>query len=221
MPTGHALSAIGRRQSSRFAAHLVVLASWAAWSPVTSAQTTTYYSYDTSNRLQQAIGSIGTGVQFQYDAAGNLTGTLPINPTALTVGVALPVSLAPAAESALYTFTVAPGHPLVLDATSITTNPAGAPVTIAIYDASGAPVVQLNETGAAALDLSDLPPGTYTIIVTAPPGVTGSLQTKLVATNLSGALNDGAGGPLPPWALTGLASVLLVAMNLVARRAPA
>jgi YD repeat-containing protein len=172
------------------------------------AQASTAYSYDNSNRVIQAISSTGTGVQYQYDAAGNTIAVNAISPEALAQGTPDTVTFLTAGEAALLVLTISAGQPVVLTESSLMTSPSGAAVTVNVYNSAGILVGSFSTASGNSIDLSALAPGTYSVIVVPASGATGSLQLALNA----GSQQSGGGesdGPLPIWALVALGSALL------------
>jgi YD repeat-containing protein len=173
------------------------------------AQATTVYSFDSSNRIIQAISSTGAGVQYQYDAAGNTVAVNAISPQALTQGTGDTVTFSTAGEAALLSITINPGQPVVLSESSLLTFPSNAAVTVNVYDSTGSLAASFNAATSGSIDLSGLSPGTYSIVVVPASGATGSLQLALSAGTGGSGSGGESDGPIPIWALVALGAGLL------------
>lgn len=142
------------------------------------------YSHDAANRLIQAVNSTGTGVGFQYDANGNLTGLNSFSPPALTPGTAQTVQITAPGGNAVLGFTsTGAGSAMTLSIQPVATVPAGAPVQVSVYDPSGALVTSESSTGSTTLSLPALAAGSYTVVVSPENGATGSVQVTLQSTS--------------------------------------
>jgi YD repeat-containing protein len=177
-------------------------------SPVCHAQASTTYSYDSSNRVIQAISSTGAGVQYQYDPAGNTLAVNSITPQTLSIGTPDTVTFSTAGEAALLSLTVTAGQPVALAESSLMIVPSTAAVTFNVYNSSGLLVGSFNTSSAGSIDLSSLAPGTYSVIVLPSSGATGSVRLALNQSSAGGSGGD-SDGPLPIWALVALGSGLL------------
>lgn len=164
------------------------------------AQAVTTYSYNGSNRLIQAISSAGTGVQYQYDAAGNPTAVNALTPQALNPASTDTVTMSTPGEAQLLSFTIVGGQPVMLAVSALMTSPAGSSVAVNISNSSGAVVVSFTAPAGTSVDLSSLPPGTYFAVVVPAAGATGSLQLAYQGGGNSGGNAGSADGPLPLWA---------------------
>lgn len=204
------------RTRSRVLLLLAVAASGVfSYSTCAVAQVATTYSYDGSNRLIQALASNGSGVQYQYDAAGNVRALTPVTPQALGSGSVDTVSWSTPGEAQMLAFTVTAGQPLALSAANLTTNPPGAAVTVNVYNAVGVLVGSFS-TASGSLDLSSVPAGQYTAIVVPASGSTGSLQVSLTASN--GTASGDTDLPLPSWSIFALGLGLLGILQWSQRR---
>jgi YD repeat-containing protein len=181
------------------------------------AQASTTYSYDSSNRVIQAISSTGAGVQYQYDAAGNTLSVNAITPQGLAEGTPDTVTFSTAGEAALLSLTITPGQPVVLMESSLMTSPSNATVTVSVYNSAGSLVGSFNTGAGSSIDLSALSPGTYSVVVVPASGATGTLRLALNAESSGGASGD-SDGPLPIWALIALGSGLLGLVRRADRR---
>ena len=108
--------------------------------------------------------------------------------------------------AALFSFTTTTNQPaLSLDLVSANMSPAGSPVQVDVYNASGTLLGSTIGAGGTLLDLPPLPAGSYTVVVDAQNESTGSFQMELINTPV-GAPSD---GPLPPWTYLVLGAGLL------------
>ena len=174
--------------------------------PVCFAQAATTYSYDSSNRVIQAISSSGAGVQYQYDAAGNTLAVNTLTPEGLAKGTPDTVTFATAGEAALLSLTITAGQPVVLTESSQMTSPSNAAVAVYVYNSAGNLVGSFNTSSGNSIDLSSLTAGTYSVVVVPATGTTGSLQLALNPMSSGDGATD---GPLPIWSLVALGMGLL------------
>jgi YD repeat-containing protein len=195
------LSASHPTKFRRFICAATIAAAWLGGSPASYSQVSTVYSYNSSNRIIQAIDSTGSGVQYQYDAAGNIVAVVAVGAQQLTAGTPDTVTLSTPGEAALLTFTLTNGQDDSLADSSITLSPAGSSVTVDVYNSAGTLVGSFNTGTASSINLSGLPAGTYSAIVEPASGVTGTLQLALNATGGSG---GGTAAPIPIWSLVAL-----------------
>jgi YD repeat-containing protein len=196
-------------QGRRFAAFALTSLLSLLASPVCQAQVSTTYSYNSSNQVTQAISSTGTGVQYQYDAAGNTLSVNPITPQALSSGTPDTVNFSTAGAAASLSLTITAGQPVVLTESALTTSPSNSAVTVNVYNSAGILVASFNTASSNSVDLSNLPAGTYTVVVVPSRGTTGSLQLALNAgSSGSSGGSDETDVPLPTWALFALGAAL-------------
>src|ERR1700733_478057 len=185
-------------------------------SPVCQAQVSTTYSYNSSNQVTQAISSTGAGVQYQYDDAGNMLSVNAITPQALSSGTPDTVNFSTAGAAAPLSLTITAGQPVVLTESALTTSPSNSAVTVNVYNSAGILVASFNTASSNSVDLSNLPAGTYTVVVVPSSGATGSLQLALNAG--SSGDSDETDVPLPSWALFALGATLFGIGQRAARR---
>jgi len=166
----------------------------------------TQYTYDNLGRVTQAAQTNGVTVQYQYDANGNATSTTLTNTSALTLNSPLNVGITSPGQSVMLPFSVTSGQSLLLTLTGISTSPAGANVTVSVYNSIGALVTTTSGSTTATLNLSNLTAGTYSANITPPSGTTATLQASVVIPSTS---SNTADAPLPAWALLMLGAGLL------------
>jgi YD repeat-containing protein len=173
------------------------------------AQATTVYSFDDSNRVIQAISSTGAGVQYQYDAAGNTTAVNAISPTPLAQGTPDTATFSTPGESTLISLSITAGQPVVLTVSSLTTSPSNSPLIVNVYNSAGSLVGSFNTSASNSVDLSSLPPGTYSVVVVPPSGATGTV-TLALNPEPAGGSSAPIAVPIPIWALVALGTGLAV-----------
>lgn len=178
------------------------------------AQTVTNYSYDSLQRLTGATTGSG-GIQYSYDANGNLTSITRTSSSSLSPNQPLDINLNVPGQSASFTFSITGDGNATIYLNSISTSPPGSSVSVAVYNSSGALVSSTSGTTNATLSLSGLPVGTYTVVLTPPSSSTASLQVSLAVA----AEPDMGGAPLPAWAYVLLGAGLLGALARAHRRA--
>jgi YD repeat-containing protein len=176
--------------------------------PACDAQVSTTYSYNSSNQVIQALSSAGVGVQYQYDAAGNTVAVTAISATALAQGTPDTVTFLTPGESTLLSLSITAGQPVVLTESSLMTTPSNSPLTVNIYNSAGSLVGSFNTAASSSIDLSNLPAGTYSVVVIPSSGVTGSL-TLALNSEPAGGESGATDGPLPIWALVVLGAGLV------------
>jgi len=93
----------------------------------------------------------------------------------MTLGTGLPVNLAALGQSALLNFTATAGENVTLTVSGITTVPASTYVYVYVYNAAGTQVGSANGLITATVNLSALPAGTYTVLITPTYPVTASM----------------------------------------------
>jgi YD repeat-containing protein len=187
-----------------------VLAAFAGitYSDACHAQATTVYSFDGSNQVIQAISSSGAGVQYQYDAAGNTTAVHAISATPLAQGAPDTATFSTSGEPTLISLSLTAGQPVVLTVSSLMTTPSNSPLIVNVYNSAGSLVDSLNTSAGNSIDLSSLPPGTYSVVVIPPSGATGSV-TLALNPEPTGGSSAPIAVPIPIWALVALAAGLV------------
>jgi YD repeat-containing protein len=162
-------------------------------------------NHDDANRLIGAT-SAGSGAQFTYDANGNVASIAAASVGTLTFGATQTGQVNVGGAAALFSFTTTTNQPaLSLDLVSANMSPAGSPVQVDVYNASGTLLGSTIGAAGTLLDLPPLPAGSYTVVVDAQNESTGSFQMELINTPV-GAPSD---GPLPPWTYLVLGAGLL------------
>lgn len=198
-----------RAAPGRLIAPLVLTAfAGITYSDACHAQATTVYSFDDSNRVIQAISSTGAGVQYQYDAAGNTTAVNAISATPLAQGTPDTATFSTSGEPTLISLSITAGQPVVLTVSSLMTTPSNSPLIVNVYNSTGSLVDSLNTSAGNSIDLSSLPPGTYSVVVVPPSGATGSVTLALNPEPAGGSSGPIA-VPIPMWALVALAAGLV------------
>lgn len=192
-------------RAPRLVAPIVVLA--ALISGGAAAQTVTNYSYDSLQRLTGATTGSG-GIQYSYDANGNLTSITRTSSSSLSPNQPLDVNLNVPGQSASFTFSVTGDGNAAIYLNSISTSPPGSSVSVSVYNSSGALVSSTSGTTNATLSLGGLPVGTYTVVLTPPSSSTASLQVNLAVA----AQPDMGDAPLPTWMYLMLALGLLAGL---------
>lgn len=175
------LGLVNRRGKLR-AVVLVAIAAAAATS-VSGAAAPLILNHDDANRLIGASSAGSGSAQFNYDANGNVSSISSTSPTALTLGTAQTGQVSASRSAALFTFTTTTNQPaLSLDLVSTSMSPAGSPVQVNVYNASGALVGSTTGSAGTLLNLPTLPAGTYSVSVEAQDAATGSFQVELINT---------------------------------------
>jgi YD repeat-containing protein len=191
------------QKSGAFFFAIMLTAAGLAADDVCAATAALILNHDNANRLIDAT-SANSGVQFNYDANGNVSTIAAASPVALTVGAAQTGQVSASASSALFSFTTTTGEPaLSVDLVSANMSPAGSPVQVNVYNASGTLVGSITGGAGTLLNLPQLPAGAYSVSIEADKAATGSFQVELVNTPA------GADAPLPLWSYLVLGAGLL------------
>lgn len=104
---------------------------------------------------------------FDLTLSADSTGTL-------TVGAPSPVTLAVPGKAALLSFTATAGQTAALHLGSVTTTPAAKPVSMYVYNPSAQLVYSPATATQTTLNMTNLVAGTYSVVVQASDGATGS-----------------------------------------------
>jgi hypothetical protein len=105
--------------------------------------------------------------------------TLSIDMTAaLSAGTPVSLNLAAIGQNALVAFTTTATQTVTFNVSSVSTLPAGQYMYAYVYNSSGSSVGSTQTTGSAAATLTNLPAGTYSVLITPVNPVTSSLQVE-------------------------------------------
>ncbi len=136
-------------------------------------------NHDNANHLVGATSS-GSGVQFVYDANGNLSGIATASVATLTSGTTQSGQVLTAGSATFFSFTTAGGASLALDLVSTSLSPATAALQVNVYNSSGGLVGSTTGASGTVLSLPGLTAGTYAVSIQAQSGAIGSFQVELV-----------------------------------------
>lgn len=99
----------------------------------------------------------------------------------LTLGAPLTVTPQGAGQSAVLGFTTSSQQSIYISLSSLAFTPSGTTISESVYSSSGSLIGSLSQNSGTALELPNLPAGTYTVEVVPQYPVTGSFQAALVS----------------------------------------
>jgi hypothetical protein len=79
-------------------------------------------------------------------------------------------------QNALYTFSAAAGESVALTMSSVATSPPGVSVTMTVYRPDNSQLSSTSSTSGATLNLTSLPAGTYSVLISPTKPATTTLQ---------------------------------------------
>ena len=116
---------------------------------------------------------------YSWTETFSLTATLSSDVTGmLTSGTAMPVTLGTMGQNALLSFTATGGQNVALTVNSVATTPTGVSEQILVYNASNSQVGSTSTASATTLNLTNLPAGSYRVLIYPSSTATGSLQVR-------------------------------------------